>query len=246
MISGKGEEGVQRVAIITGGNRGLGYEICNKLANLNYAVILTSRKEDDGIRAVKKINNRNVSYFNLDVTSKHDILQLKKHINKKFGRLDVLINNAGVLLDQRGYGKGRISSIFDVDLEILRETIETNAISVFSMCQELIPIMQRNNYGRVVNISSQSGQLTHETHGVPCYRVSKTALNAVTRVFSDETVGENILVNSVCPVWAKTDMGGPNATKKAKDSIGTIIWSSMFPDNGPTGRFFQDYKEIPW
>mgnify|MGYP003755837925 CR=1 FL=1 len=234
-----------RVAIVTGGNRGIGYEVCKNLSEIGFKVILTSRKVEDGIKAVDKINN-NVSYFPLDVTLQDDIEKLKNHIIDQFGRLDILINNAGILLDKRGYGKGKISSIFDTDINVLRESIETNSIAPFALCKALIPIMKKNNYGRVVNVSSQAGQLASESYGIPCYRMSKTALNSVTRIFADETKKYNILVNSVCPVWAKTIMGGPNAIKEAKDSIGTIIWAATLSDGEGSGKFFQEFKEIPW
>jgi NAD(P)-dependent dehydrogenase (short-subunit alcohol dehydrogenase family) len=235
-----------KVAVVTGGNRGLGIEICKKLSKIGYKVILTARKIEDGVNAVKKIGNKKIDHFLLDVTSEKNIHDLRDYIVKKYGRLDVLINNAGILIDDRSYGAGKKSDIFDISADTLRETLEVNAIAPFLLCKELAPIMKSHNYGRIVNVSSQAGQLINKSYGVPCYRVSKTTLNAVTRVFSDEMSESNVLVNSVCPVWAKTEMGGKNATRDAKDSIDTIIWAATLPDGGPTGKFFQEHEEIPW
>src|SRR5690606_38833516 len=132
--------------------------------------------------------------------------------------------NAGVLLDPRSYGGNDKFSIFDTPLNILEDTMSTNVYGPFMMCQNFIPLMQKNNYGRIVNISSKLGQLSQSSFGTPCYRLSKMALNGVTRIFADETLENNILVNSVCPGWIKTDMGGPNAYLEAEEAMDSIIW----------------------
>jgi NAD(P)-dependent dehydrogenase (short-subunit alcohol dehydrogenase family) len=239
-------ENPSRVVLVTGGNRGLGFEISRQFCRAGFTVILTSRDIASGKLAKDRLNSKNVHLFQLDITSEESIYGLFDIINKKFNRIDILINNAGVLLDPRSYGKGENGTIFDIDIRILKSSIETNSIGPFIMCQTFIPLMIQNNYGRVVNVSSQSSQLSRESYGVPCYRFSKTALNGVTRVFADETKSNNILVNSVCPVWVKTDMGGPNATLEPEDAVETIMWAATLPDEGPSGKFFQEKMEIAW
>ena len=191
-----------KIALVTGANRGLGYEITNQLAKLGYIVILTSRNKEKGLKAtaILNIESTKIFYHHLDVTLESSVKKLFNFIENKFGRLDVLINNAGVLLDYRSYmGDDKILSIFNTPLHILENTMCTNVNGPFMMCQYFIPLMKKNNYGRVVNISSKLGQLSKSSHGTPCYRLSKIALNGVTKIFADETKNDNILVNSVCP-----------------------------------------------
>ena len=182
----------------------------------------------------------------MDVTLESSVKKLFNFIENKFGRLDVLINNAGVLLDPRSHGGNNKFSIFDTPLQILEDTMSTNVNGPFMMCQNFIPLMQKNNYGRIVNVSSRLGQLSQSSFGTPCYRLSKTALNGVTRIFADETKGYNILVNSVCPGWIKTDMGGPNAYLEAHEAIDSIIWLATLGDAGYSGGFFSERKQIEW
>jgi NAD(P)-dependent dehydrogenase (short-subunit alcohol dehydrogenase family) len=238
-----------KIALVTGGNRGLGYEITNHLAKLGYIVILTSRNKEKGLKATASLNIEptKIFYHQLDVTLESSVKKLFNFIENKFGRLDVLINNAGVLLDYRIHmGDDKIFSIFNTPLHILVNTMSTNVNGPFMMCQYFIPLMKKNNYGRVVNISSKLGQLSKSSHGTPCYRLSKIALNGVTRIFADETKNDNILVNSVCPGWIKTEMGGPNANLEANEAIDTIIWLATLDDNGNSGGFYSDRKKIEW
>ncbi len=236
----------KKVALVTGGNRGLGFEISSQLAKQGHMVILTSRTHDDGCEAVDKIKNINVVYHQLDVTSDKSISSLHDFIKSNYGRLDILINNAGVLLDHRSYGGIERHSILDISMDVLTSTMNTNVYGPFMMCQAFIPLMQINKYGRIVNISSKAGQLNQSSSGVPIYRLSKVALNGVTRIFSDELRDSNILVNSVCPGWVKTRMGGPNALLSTKEAVDTIIWLANLPDDGPTGEFYSEKKKVDW
>lgn len=241
-------ESPHKIALVTGGNRGLGYEISNQLAKLGYTVIVTSRDREKGEAAVAALTFKDVRiiYHELDVTSEDSVKKLLKFVINKFGRLDVLINNAGVLLDPRSYGGNNKFSIFDTPVHVLEDTMSTNVYGPFMMCQNFIPLMQKNNYGRIVNVSSRLGQLSQSSFGTPCYRLSKTALNGVTRIFADETKEYNILVNSVCPGWIKTDMGGPNAYLEAHEAMDSIIWLATLDDTGYSGGFFSDRKQIEW
>jgi NAD(P)-dependent dehydrogenase (short-subunit alcohol dehydrogenase family) len=237
-----------KIALVTGGNRGLGYEISYQLAKLGYTVIVTSREKEKGEAAVATLSAEGLRfiYHELDVTSIDSVKQLLDFVTNKFGRLDVLINNAGVLLDPRSYGTDNKVSIFDTPIEILENTMRTNVYGPFMMCQNFIPLMQKNNYGRIVNISSKLGQLSQSSFGTPCYRLSKMSLNGVTRIFADETKEDNIFVNSVCPGWIKTDMGGPNAHLEAEEAMDSIIWLATLDGTGYSGGFFSDRKQIEW
>ena len=221
----------KKLAVITGGNRGLGFEASRQLAKKGYKVILTSRDEGKGKAAAEQLQNEGLDVIShsLDVTSDDSSRQLAEFIGQEFGKLDVLINNAAIYIDTQAGS----NSIFDVKLDTLQQTIETNVYGVLLVTQALIPLMKKQNYGRIVNVSSGAGQLTDMQGGYPTYRISKTALNALTRIFASELKGTNILVNSVCPGWVKTDMGGPEAPRTPEQGVDTIVWLATFADGGP-------------
>lgn len=235
----------KKIALVTGANRGIGLEISKQLAEKGFHVILTSRNKSKGINVAKKLlaKNLDVEYFLLDVTKEKSIKDLLTFLKKKYNHLDVLVNNAGVLLDRK---ESKSTSVFDVDLSTIKKTLETNTYGPLLLCKYLIPLMKKNNYGRIVNISSGMGQLTDMFGGYPGYRLSKVSLNAVTKIFSDETKKYNILINSMCPGWVRTDMGGMNATRSVEKGAETAIWLATLPKNGTRGGFFRDKKQIPW
>ena len=237
-----------RIAVVTGGNRGIGFEICRQLAQKGIRVILTSRDEAKGLDACKKLELEELSvrYFPLDVIHAVDINRLWGFLQKEFGRCDILVNNAGVFLDKKGPHDSAFPSIFNASTETIRQTMETNVYGPLLLCQAIIPLMRKNNYGRIINMSSGLGQLSEMNGGYPAYRMSKTCLNVLTRVLNDETQGTNILVNSACPGWVKTDMGGSGATRSVQDGADTAVWLATLPNGGPRGKFFRDRKEIPW
>jgi NAD(P)-dependent dehydrogenase (short-subunit alcohol dehydrogenase family) len=156
------------------------------------------------------------------------------------GRADVLVNNAGVMLD----GGGR--RIADLSLDVLQATLEVNLYGALRVTQALLPMMRRHRYGRIVNLSSGLGQLADMGSGTPAYRISKTALNAFTRILAAELEGTNIKVNSLCPGWVRTDLGGPNAPRSVEEGADTAVWLATLPDKGPSGGFFRDRKRIAW
>jgi NAD(P)-dependent dehydrogenase (short-subunit alcohol dehydrogenase family) len=229
-----------RIAVVTGANRGLGLETCRQLADLGLTVVLTSRDSRTGeaaaasMRAVK----RDVRYHPLDVTDPRSIERLAGFIEREFGRLDVLVNNAGVFLDPLD------TSVLRADLDIVRRSMETNVYGPLLLCQALVPLMQGR--GRIVNLSSGMGQLAEMNGCCPGYRFSKTALNALTRILADELRDTRIKVNSLCPGWVRTDMGGPNAERPVEEGADTIVWLATLPDDGPSGGFFRDRQPIPW
>ena len=234
----------QKVAVVTGANRGLGFEASRQLAKKGYQVILTSRDEAKGKAAAQKLQAEglNVIFHPLDVTNDESSQKLAEFIREQFGKLDVLVNNAAIYIDSQTGG----NSVFDAKIDTLRQTMETNVYGVLRVTQALIGLMQKQNYGRIVNVSSGAAQLTDMGSGVPTYRISKTALNALTRILANELQGKNILVNSVCPGWVKTDMGGPNAPRTPEQGVDTIVWLATLPDGGATGGFFRDRQPIDW
>jgi NAD(P)-dependent dehydrogenase (short-subunit alcohol dehydrogenase family) len=234
----------QKVAVVTGGNRGLGFEASRQLAKQGYKVILTSRDEEKGKAASEKLQAEglDVISYPLDVTSDESSRNLAEFIRQQFGRVDVLINNAGISIDAQAGN----NSLLNAKIDTLQQTIDTNTFGVVRVTQALIPLMKEQNYGRIVNVSSGMGQLKDMQGGYPGYRISKTALNAVTRIFASELIGTNILVNSVCPGWVKTDMGGANAPRTPEQGVDTIVWLATLPEDGATGGFFRDRQSIDW
>jgi NAD(P)-dependent dehydrogenase (short-subunit alcohol dehydrogenase family) len=232
----------KRLAVVTGGNRGIGYEICRQLARQGMRVLLTSREAEKGREAKNKLGKEglDVLHHQLDVTDQTSAAAIARHIESEYGRVDVLVNNAGVLIDSRS------TSVLREKEETFRTTLETNFYGALRMCQALVPLMRKNHYGRVVNLSSGLGQLDDMGDGTPAYRVSKTALNALTRMVASAVEGDNILVNSMCPGWVRTDMGGPGASRNVEQGAETAVWLAMLPHDGPTGGFFRDKKPIPW
>jgi NAD(P)-dependent dehydrogenase (short-subunit alcohol dehydrogenase family) len=234
-----------RIAVVTGGNRGIGFEVCRQLASTGLRVVLTGR---DPSRAEEKAEtlrgeNLDVTAHPLDVTDDASVADLERFVRDRFGRLDVLVNNAGVSLDER-LG---IRSILDAGIiDALRATMETNLYGPLRLCRTFVPLMREGGYGRVVNVSSQLGSLSNMAGGYQSYRLSKTALNALTRVLAADVKGSNILVNSACPGWVRTDMGGPNAPRAPEQGADTIVWLATLPDDGPNRGFFQDRKPLPW
>ena len=157
--------------------------------------------------------------------------------------MDVLYNNAGIMIDEGGLRPGYV---FDTDLKTVRKTLETNTLAPLRLCQVLIPLMRKNGYGRIINISSIMGQLEDMGGEAPAYRISKTALNAVTKLLAVETEDENILVNSAHPGWVKTEMGGKDAQISVDDAVPDLVYLATLPDKGPSGKFFFRKKEIAW
>lgn len=242
----------KKIALVTGANRGLGLEICRQLAEKDFLVILTSRNVESGIHAVETLDpsTEKIRYCQLDVTKEKSIQSALEFVKKEYNCLDVLINNAGIFLDSSDVKSResvqRSSSPFKTNREILTRTFETNTLGPFFMCQTFIPLMKKNGYGRIVNVTSQMGQLSSMGSGWTAYRISKTALNAVTKIFAEELKGTNILINSIHPGWIQTDMGGPKAPLTPEEGTKGILWAATLPDEGPSGGFFRDKQEIDW
>ncbi|EPX62658.1 3-oxoacyl-[acyl-carrier protein] reductase [Cystobacter fuscus DSM 2262] len=230
------------MALVTGANRGIGLEACRQLARLGLQVILTARREDKGKEAVSTLAEEglHVGFQPLDVDSAPDRVRIADFITREFGRLDVLINNAGVSLDGN-------TPALEVSLdEVVRPTLETNFYGAMHLTQLFVPLMRQNHYGRIVNVSSGLGSFSKMTAGRLAYRLSKVAMNAMTRVFADELQDTNILVNAMTPGWVRTHMGGMHADRSVEEGADTITWLATLPDNGPRGGFFKDRQDFPW
>ena len=235
----------ERIALVTGANRGLGLATATALARQGIRVILTSRDVASGEAATQALRAEGlaVEFLPLDVTSDDSVARLAATVRERHGRLDILVNNAGIFPDAADPGG---ASVLTTGLETIRRAFDTNTLGPLRLCQALIPLMRRSPAGRVVNVSSGMGQLAGMNGGHAAYRLSKTALNALTRILADELQDTDILVNSVCPGWVRTAMGGPNATRPIEEGIDTIVWLATLPQGSPSGLFFRDRQPIPW
>ena len=230
----------KRICLVSGGNRGLGFETCHQLALLGHIVILTARNLTKGKTAAKQLTDKgfNIIFYQMDVTNQDSIDDAYDKIIQRFGRVDVLVNNAAILYDtwQRA---------IDADFEIVSQALITNLLGPWRLSQRFIPIMKKNRYGRIVNVSSLAGSLHFMGKGAPAYSISKTALNALTRKLAAELLGTGILVNSIDPGWVATDMGGRGG-RPIEEGVKGIVWASTLPDDGPTGGFFFEGKPVEW
>jgi NAD(P)-dependent dehydrogenase (short-subunit alcohol dehydrogenase family) len=230
----------KRVALVTGANRGLGLETCRQLAQLGLTVVLSARDSTRGQMAAKQLIERglDVVFYELDVSNQRHINSIAHQIEQRFERLDVLVNNAAILYDTW-------QSAVNADLEIVNQALTTNLFGPWKLSKACIPLMKRNKYGRIVNVSSGAGSLHYMGSGSPAYSVSKAALNAFSRILAADLHGTGILVNSVDPGWVATDMGGRGGRPIQEGAKG-IVWAATLPENGPSGGFFYDGKPAPW
>ncbi|RCJ34718.1 short-chain dehydrogenase [Nostoc minutum NIES-26] len=236
----------QKIAVVTGSNRGLGYAISRKLSQIGISVILTSRNEIDGLAAKQQLSDEglDVDYYLLDVTSDKSVQQFTEWLRETYGKVDILVNNAGV----NPTTKPEESSLLTVQLETMRSTFETNVLAVLRISQALIPLMKVQNYGRIVNISTEMASLTSILSDyyplAPSYRLSKLGVNGLTVLLGKELQGTNILVNAYSPGWMKTDMGGDNAPFTAEEGAETAVYLATLPDGGAQGQFFAEMRKF--
>ena len=229
-----------RIAVVTGGNRGIGREVARQLGQRGFSVILGSRDPVAGERAAADLvgDGLAVRAHRLDVTDTGTVEALAWELADRYGRLDVLVNNAAIHYDTWQ----RAST---ADLSIVAEAWDTNLMGPWRMCLALLPLLRRGQHRRIVNVSSESGSLASMGAGTPAYSVTKAALNALTRILAAELRPDGILVNAVCPGWVETDMGGPGGRPVA-DGAASVLWAVDLPDDGPTGGFFRDGQPLPW
>ncbi|MEO1393984.1 MAG: SDR family oxidoreductase [Cyanobacteria bacterium J06634_5] len=229
---------MNNIALVTGANRGIGLEVTRQLAQKGAVVLLGSRDIDKGKLAAQSLASDELTVIpvRLDVTQQEDIEQAAKQIEQDYGRLDILINNAGILYDTW-------QTAADADLSEVRFAFETNTLGPWLMIQSLLPLLKASARGRIVNVSSGAGSLHGMSGGTPAYSISKAALNALTILISKNLEKSNILVNAVCPGWVATDMGGAGGRPVEKGAAG-VVWAALLPDDGPTGGFFRDGQPI--
>ena len=255
-----------RIALVTGGASGLGLETARQLAHRGHTVILAGPLLAALRRAARDLTDlgAEIHTLRLDVADERSVAKAGQWVHNTFGKSpDILVNCAGIDLDEGrsipegrlaraglpkhedGFGIGR--SVLDADLSIVRATLEVNTLGPLRLCREFVPAMMRQRYGRVVNVASSRGQLaTMGDDGSPAYQLSKTALNAVTRMVADAARGTGVLVNSVCPGWCRTALGGPEAPRSVQQGADSIVWLATLPPSGPTGGFFRDRQRIAW
>ncbi|GLR16238.1 SDR family oxidoreductase [Portibacter lacus] len=232
---------MDQIALVTGANRGLGLGVVKKLLQLGYTVILTSRDQVKGQEAIEELDiDKNKLYFQqLDVSSSESINRCFDWVNTKFGKLDVLVNNAGINYDTW-------QNAMNADLQECHKTMMVNLFGPWEMAQKFYPLMEKNGFGRIVNVSSGAGSLTNEEIGTPGYSISKAALNMLTIKLAGQAKGSGVLINAVSPGWVRTDMGGEDADRSIAEGAESIVWAVTIPDDGPHGGFFKDGKRLNW
>ncbi|MCB9766299.1 MAG: SDR family NAD(P)-dependent oxidoreductase [Alphaproteobacteria bacterium] len=231
----------ERVVVITGANRGLGFATARDLAAAGHRVILTARTAEKARAAADRLaaEGLTVQPEACDVSDAASVAAFVARVLKDPGRVDVLINNAGVILE------GHASGTLEVSRETIAQALNINTLGAWQLTQALLPGMNARSYGRVVNVSSGMGALSDMGSGYPAYRITKATLNVMTVLFS-HAAAEGVKVNSVCPGWVRTDMGGPNANRSLAEGIAGIVWAATLPEDGPSGGFFRDGRRVDW
>ena len=235
----------QHIALVTGANKGIGFEVARDLARKGFHVFLGARNEKAGQAAVQKLNKEGekedygeIAFIKIDVSKPDSIRRAAEEFSRSTDRLDVLVNNAGVLLDDD-------KDVLTITPEIFETTLRTNTLGALLVSQAFIPFLKKSNAPRIVNVSSGGGQLADGADGwAPAYCISKTALNGVTSQLAAAL--PKFAVNSVCPGWVRTDMGGENATRSVAEGASGVVWLAADAPQNQTAKFWRDRKVIPW
>jgi len=242
MPTNENEMNGSKIALITGANRGLGRETARQLGALGYHVLVAARRGDKAEAAVGELRAAGIkaTALELDVDDPRSIRAAAARVEREVPRLDALVNNAGVVLD------GFSTPVSEVDAEVILKTFHTNTLGALQVTQVFLPLLKKSPAARIVNVSSGMGQLTGMNGGATAYRISKTAMNVLTRTFADELQGTAIKINSVCPGWVRTELGGPEAPRSVEEGASGIVWAAILTNDGPTGGFFRDGKHLDW
>lgn len=227
-----------RTALVTGANRGIGFEVARRLAETGLSVLLGARDPGRGELAAASLarSGHNVRAVPLDVADADSVQALVEGLAAEGTAVDVLVNNAGVYPTH---------PLFAIPEAAFEEALQVTLLGAYRLCRELVPGMVERGWGRVVNVSSGAGALTDNVPSPPAYGIAKAALNALTIALAAE-VPATVKVNAVCPGWVRTDMGGPAAPLSPAQGADTVVWAALLPPSGPSGGFFRDRRRIPW
>ncbi len=233
-----------KIALVTGANRGLGFAISEKLATMGAKVIMVCRNKESGEEAVKKLSERNMDVVlkTADVGKTEDIDKLHDEISKEYDKIDILVNNAGM------NNESPETTIETIDLDVLNKIMQVNFVGTLVMCRKFAHMVKKSDDGRIINFGSGLGQLTPARMGpFPSYSISKNAVNMVTKILADNLKDTNVKVVSLDPGWVKTDMGGPDAMLEIPEGIDTPVWlATADPSEIKSGYFYKERKIIDW
>lgn len=228
---------MRKTAVITGANRGIGLGLAKALANQDYRVFMLGR---DSAKIAQAANDlADATAHAVDVSDSSQVMGFAETLSQKLDHLDLLINNAGVIIEHQ-------ASIANIDPEIVLNTLNINTVGALRMTQALMPLLLRAESPRIVNVSSGMGELQDMGGGTPAYRISKTAMNAITKITAAENTHADFKVNSVCPGWVRTDLGGQHADRSIDEALPGILWAAQLGTDGPTGGFFRDGQALGW
>ncbi len=235
----------KRIALVTGANKGIGFEVARDLARKGFHVFLGARDTEAGEAAAEKLRKEGekedygeITFLKIDVSKSDSIRNAAEEFSRKSDRLDTLVNNAGILLDDD-------KDVLTATPEMFETTLRTNTLGALLVAQAFVLFLKKSGAPRIVNVSSGGGQLADGADGwAPAYCISKTALNGVTSQLAAAL--PKFAVNSVCPGWVRTDMGGPNASRSVGEGATGIVWLAADAPQNETGKFFRDRKVIPW
>lgn len=238
---------IGKIVLVTGANRGIGKALVEKLSELGAKVIMVARNREKGKKVLREFSSKGfqIDLKIADLAMVSDINRLYKEISRKYNHLDILINNAAINIEDSG------TKIETIDLNITEKIMKVNFRGVLLMCRNFIPLLKKAQLGRIINISSGIGRLSVERPNnypsYPSYSISKTAVNAITKILDKELKGDNIMIFSVDPGWVKTDLGGPNAVLSVKEGIETPIYlATENPSKLNSGFFYFNKKVVEW
>jgi NAD(P)-dependent dehydrogenase (short-subunit alcohol dehydrogenase family) len=229
-----------RIALVIGANKGIGYEIARQLGGKGFHVFVGARNPAAGKEAVATLQQGGVlaEFIEINISDRASIQKAAKAVAARTDHVDALVNNAAIMEDK--------ASIIEMDDETFLRTLTTNVLGPIRVTRAFVPLLASGSRACVVNLSSGLGQLSDMESTYPAYSISKTAVNAVTRQFAATLRDKGITVNSVCPGWVKTDMGGPNAPRTVEQGADTVTWLATEAPRDLTGQFLRDRKQIPW
>jgi len=230
-----------RVALVSGGNRGLGLQLVRALVDVGMQVVMASRSVENGYAAIELLGDQanQVAVLQLDITNPASVGRVASWLRLRLGRCDVLVNNAAILIDDD-------DDALAIDLDVVWRTLETNLLGSWRLSQAIAPMMRDHRYGRIVNVSSRLASLNSMQRGLAAYRVSKCGINALTRMLADELAGDRILVNACCPGPVHVEDAASGSLPRLSASPDTPVWLATLPDGGPTGGFFCERQRVSW